>query len=187
MYIGLALLTNAEVHNFARKIVFDLNQEYGTGIENALLPQHISLKQSFPYEGKIEDIEKYLKTFCSNLKPLKIVLEKVEINLIGEETILGWIKVRDCGELKDVHTKLCKELKSEFNIEPLGFDGTMWKFHSTLTISKVKKNTIHQLHSEYHNKDVNIEYEAREIVMFCNLGDPTKTSDYFSLKIFDLS
>lgn len=123
MYIGIAILTNTKVHNVARNIIFNLNQKYATGIENALLLQHISLKQSFPYEGNIEDIEKCIETFCSNLKPMQLFLEKVEMNLINEDTILGWIKVRECNELSDIHIKLCKELKSKFNIEPLGFDG----------------------------------------------------------------
>lgn len=157
MYIGIAILTNTKIHNLAREIVFNLNQKYCIGTENALLPQHISLKQSFPYEGDIEDIEEFLENFCSNLRPIKILLEKIEMNLINENTILGWIKVKESSELRAIHIKLCEALKSEFNIEPLGFDGNEWAFHQTLTASRVNKNLINKI-----------------------------VSDYFSLKIFDL-
>lgn len=186
MYIGIAILTDTKIHNVARNIVLNLNQKYGMGIESALLPQHISLKQSFPYEGDIKNIEKYLEIFCSNLKPMKVLLEKVEINIINEDTILGWIKVKESRELRDIHRKLCKELKSHFNVEPLGFDGDEWTFHTTLAVSKVNKNLINKIFSEYNNKDMSIEFEARKVAMFCNVGDSTKISDYFSLKIFDI-
>lgn len=38
-----------------------MHQKYNTDIENVFLPQHVSLKQSFPYNGNIETIENYFK------------------------------------------------------------------------------------------------------------------------------
>lgn len=187
MHIGIAILTDGKIHNIARDITFNLNKKYNTGIESALLPQHISLKQSFPYEGDVYKIEEYIERFCSNIKPFKIFVERVEINSLGKESILAWLKIRESNELKNIHMKLCKELKSEFGIEPLGFDGEQWKFHSTLAFSKVNECYKNELIYEYDNKDISMEFEAKEIVMFCSMGDGSKASEYFSLKIFNMN
>jgi 2'-5' RNA ligase len=186
MHIGVAILTDIKVHNIARSITFNINNKYNTGIESALLPQHISLKQSFPYEGDINEIEEYIKEICLNFRTFKIFIDKVEVNSFNGESILGWLKVRECKELRDIHMKLCKGLKKKFNINPLGFDKDKWQFHSTLISSKINKNFIKELISEYNNKEISMEFEAKEVVMFCCMGDGTKTSEYFSLKIFNI-
>lgn len=187
MYIGVAILTDSKVHNIARDITFNLNKKYNTGIESALLPQHISLKQSFPYEGDVYKLEEFLEKFCSTIKPFKIFVERVEINSFDEESILAWLKIRKSNELKNIHMKLCREISSKFGIEPLGFDGEQWEFHSTLAFSKVKECYKSDLICEYDAKDISIEFEAKEIIMFCCMGDGSKASEYFSLKIFDMN
>lgn len=186
MHIGIAILADIEMHNIARSIMFNINKKYNTGIERALLPQHISLKQSFPYDGDIGLIEDYLNDFFARIKPFKILIEKIEIQELSEEVVLGWLKVKECNELRDIHTRLCKELKSKFNIEPLGFDGDTWQFHSTLVCSTINKANIINIISDYHNKDISMKFEANEVVMFCCLGDITKASQWFSLKKFNI-
>jgi hypothetical protein len=186
MHIGIAILTDTAIHNLAREMVFDMQKKYHTRIENALLPQHISLKQSFPYNGKVEDIENYFEKFCSSIEPVKVSLQNVEINRINEDTVLGWIKVTESKALRDIHLRICQELKSEFNIDPLGFDGDNWRFHSTLITSRVDINLLDSLIQEYDKRNISVCFEAKKIVMFCNIGDPTRTSEYFSLKIFDI-
>lgn len=186
MHIGIAILTDIQIHNVARNITFNLNNKYNTGIESAILPQHISLKQSFPYDGDIDVIEEYIEQFFLSIRPFKIFIEKVEVNSLSEETVIVWLKVKECNELKDIHSKLCEDLKVRFDISPLGFDGDEWQFHSTLTVSKINKNYLEELICEYNNKDFSIEFEAKEIVLFCCTGDASKTSEYFSLKIFNM-
>lgn len=186
MYIGVAILTDSKIHNIARNITFNLNKKYNTGIETALLPQHISLKQSFPYDGDINEMTEYIQEFCLNLKPFKISIEEVEINLFGDRNIIGWLKVRESKELREIHRKLCIGLEEKFKIKPLGFDGEGWKFHSTLTYAELNENCIKELMAEYNNKEMYMEFEAKEIVVFCCVDDYTKTSEYFSLKIFNI-
>lgn len=117
MHIGIAILTDIEIHNIARSIIFNINKKYNTGIERALLPQHISLKQSFPYDGDIGLLEDYLNDFFVRIKPFKILIEKIEIQELSEQVVLGWLKIKECDDLRDIHTRLCKELKSKFNIK----------------------------------------------------------------------
>lgn len=186
MHIGIAILADIEVHNIARSIMFNINKKYNTGIESALLPQHISLKQSFPYSGDISLLEDYLNDFFVKIKPFKILIEKIEIQELSEEVVFGWLKIKECNELRDIHTQLCQELKSKFNIEPLGFDGDTWQFHSTLICSTINKANITNIISDYHNKDISMKFEANEGVMFCCLGDITNASQWFSLKKFTI-
>lgn len=186
MYIGIALLTDSNVHNLGRSITFNLNKKYNTVIESALLPQHISLKQSFPYKGDIRKIETYLYEFFASIKPIKICIEKIEIKLLSEAKILAWFDVIENKELKGIHKQLCSELKEKFDIKPLGFDGSNWKFHSTLTCSDIDKNYIKELFHEYNNMKISLDFQACQAVMFCCVGDNTKTSEYFSYKIFNI-
>ncbi len=187
MHIGISVLTDEKVHNIARDLTFNLNKKYNTGTEAALLPQHISLKQSFPYEYDIYAMEKFIEIFCSAMKPFKISVEKVKVNSLSEESILAWLKIKESSELQNIHMKLCRELKTKFGIEPLGFDGKQWKFHSTLTFSNIDRRIKDELICEYNNKDISMEFEAKKIVMFCCMGDGNKTSEYFSLKIFNIN
>ena len=186
MYIGIALLTDVEIHNIARNFTFNINAKYSTGINSALLPQHISLKQSFPYSGDLSLLEDYLNDFFVKIKPFKVLVEKVEIQELSECVVLGWLKIKECHELREIHLRLCKELKNKFNIEPLGFDGDMWRFHSTLVCSTVDKGSMIDIISDYHNKDISMEFEPKEGVMFCCLGDTTNDSQWFSLKKFNI-
>lgn len=186
MHIGIAILSDIEMHNIARSIMFNINKKYDTDIERALLPQHISLKQSFPYDGDIGLLESYFNDFFARIKPFKILIEKIEIQELAEEVVLGWLKIKESNELRDIHTRLCKELKSKFDIEPLGFDGDRWQFHSTLVCSTINKANIANIISDYHNKDISLKLEANEVVMFCCLGDIKNPSQWFSLKRFTI-
>lgn len=77
-------------------------------------------------------------------------------------------------------------LKEKFNISPLGFDGDEWQFHSALTVSEINKNYLEELIYEYNNKNFSIEFVAKEIVLLCCIGDASKATEYFSLKIFNM-
>ncbi|MBP1924672.1 hypothetical protein J2Z76_000525 [Sedimentibacter acidaminivorans] len=50
----------------------------------------------------------------------------------------------------------------------------------------VNKNYLEELIYEYNNKDFSIEFEAKEIVLLCCIGDTSKTSECFLLKIFNI-
>lgn len=187
MNIGIALLADRKVHNLARNITFDINNKYKTGNETALLPQHISLKQSFPYNDDINKIAVYIEGFCKTLKPFKVFIEKIEVNSFGgDNNVLAWLKVKECKELREIHVKLCNELKEKFGIIPIGFDGEKWKFHSTLAFSKLEKDSTDGLILEYNNKEICMDFEPKEIVMFCGVSHATKSSEYFSLKVFEI-
>lgn len=69
---------------------------------------------------------------------------------------------------------------------PIGFDGENWRFHSTLAFSKLEKDSASKLILEYNNKEIGMEFEPKEVVMFCGVGDAAKPSEYFSLKIFEI-
>lgn len=103
-----------------------------------------------------------------------------------EDTVLAWIKIKESIELRNIHTKLCEKLKAKFEIEPLGFDGEHWTFHSTLTYSKIDNTFKPKIYDEYNGKVIKSEFEANEAVVFCCLEDCSRTCNYFSLKIFNI-
>ncbi|GKX28083.1 hypothetical protein SH1V18_05630 [Vallitalea longa] len=66
MYACIALLTNDEIQNIGRKMVYDLSVQYGINTISARLPQHISMKQSFKIKDLVE-IEGYVEELASDL------------------------------------------------------------------------------------------------------------------------
>lgn len=71
MHIGIAILTDKKMHNIGRQLSYDINEKYETGIESALLPQHISLKQSFLMMEILLQLKNSLMNFSRELNRLK--------------------------------------------------------------------------------------------------------------------
>ena len=50
MKAAIVLLASTPIQNFIRRIVFELNANYGAAFFASLLPSHVSLKQPFAFE-----------------------------------------------------------------------------------------------------------------------------------------
>lgn len=185
MNICIALLANTKLHNLGRKITFDMNQKYETGIESARLPQHVSLKQTFFFDKNIDDLEKYLETFFEEMKIIKIKVEKLEVNYVEEKALI-WLKIKKDEKLKKIHEKLCAELKEKFDIEPIGYDGEKWEFHSTLAYTKLEILKLNEIKKEYDGMKIDEEFELKEAVILCSTIEEKEEAKYFSLRKFDL-
>ncbi|WP_461615050.1 2'-5' RNA ligase family protein [Clostridium sp. Marseille-QA1073] len=173
MFICFALLVDYKISNYARKIVYDITNKYGASIEPALLPQHISLKQSFKVNS-IDKIESYFDNLADSLKSFDLEFSK--INLIevkdNENDIeILWLDVNEIRYLRDIHNRLNKELLEKFEIPKSGFDGENFHFHSTLSFGYNQKKDFKEIKRELCDKDLNLRFTVKEIALFYSPDD----------------
>lgn len=186
MKIGIALLTNYNIHNEVRNLSFEINCKYGTSLESTLLPQHISLKQSFDYNGDIDALENYLNSILSNFTPFTITSEKVEVKKMNDSNVLCCLKIKESKKLRTLHNDICEGLKKRFEIEPLEFDGDMWTFHSTITMGKIDSASLDKLFNEYNNKKFVEEFDVDKVVLFFSYEDENRITRYYTKRIYEL-
>ena len=127
MYIWTGLVFEKEIENRIRNICKQINLDYNLNEVSFTLPQHISIKTSFPYDD-YDEIIKYIKEVLSNQKSF-------EVNIIGVTKINNgviWFDIEETSELRNLHNLLNEELKEKYNIPLSSFDGDKFLFHSTL-------------------------------------------------------
>ena len=88
MKATIVLLTDHKIQNFVRRMVYDLNRQYGIGFLASLLPAHVSLKQPFSFES-MERLEQYFDTLAAGIAPFEIELDKVYHTHQGDYGILA--------------------------------------------------------------------------------------------------
>jgi 2'-5' RNA ligase len=76
MKAAIVLLADHEAHNFARRMVFELEQKYRIEFLASRLPVHISLKQPFSFES-MERLESYFDSLAAQIVPFQIELDGV--------------------------------------------------------------------------------------------------------------
>ena len=71
MKAAIALLANYQAQNFARRIVFELEQTHQIDFLASLLPAHISLKQPFSFED-MGRLEGFFDSLAARIAPFQI-------------------------------------------------------------------------------------------------------------------
>jgi len=173
MYVCFALLLDFEVHNRIRKIIYKLIKEQHVGIESSLLPQHISLKQSF-YVSDIEEIENYFEEFALSLNSFEITFKAIDlINMKnGEnETQVLWLDIQESQGLREIHNRLNNDLMNKFKIPNSGFDGDTFHFHSTLTYGHNQYKELSEIKIELNNVFNETKFQVKEIAMFYSVDE----------------
>jgi len=187
VYVCFALLLDYEVHNRLRNIIYKLIKEQHVGIEPSLLPQHISLKQSF-YVSEIEEIEKYFEEFALSLSSFEITCKAIDlINMKDEEneTQVLWLDIQESQELRETHNRLNNDLKNKLHIQNSGFDGDTFHFHSTLTYGHNQYKKLSEIKNELNDEFNEISFQAKEIAMFYSV-DELRPGRFISHKILPL-
>ena len=184
MYIGIALLCDLKIQNIKQNISLSSQLNYSINNLEINLPSHISLKQSFPYDGDINELETNLKFILINKKLPPIKLIDTKLIKINNSTSVLWFNVQEQDVLRRMHNDLCTGLKEKFNIDPLGFDGKKWRFHSTVIYANNSLDELTPIYEKYKDLYRNIDMNVNNFIMFCSLGNNTLPNEYFTYKIF---
>jgi len=189
MYICIAIITDKLLQNQSRKITYDLSQKSKISILSSRLPQHISLKQSFEVKH-IEEIEEYFDSFVSNVGSLEIQLTKVDLCLMENETTdtqILWYEIMESSELRELHNKLNYELSDKFGIKMQGFDGSAFRFHSTITYDTNKEEIFKNYFDSLKSEGMPYSFNVKEIaLLYCPDEKPTP-GNFITYKIKEIS
>lgn len=189
MFICFALLVDYKISNYARRIIYDITNKYGTSIEPALLPQHISLKQSFKVNS-IDKIESYFDNLADSLKYFDLEFSKIDLVEIEDnknDMEILWLDVNETKYLRDIHNRLNKELLEKFEISETGFDGENFHFHSTLSFGYNQKKDFKEIKRELCDKDLNLRFTVKEIALFYSPDDECIPGRFITYKILPIS
>jgi 2'-5' RNA ligase len=184
VYICFALLVDYNVHNYARKIVYKLNEGYDIGITASLLPQHISLKQTFKVND-IEKVEDYFDELSKEIRPFHIDFSKIDLVFIpgeNDKTGILWMDVMENEHLRRLHNKINNDLNYRLNVPISGFDGDGYHFHSTIAFGGKSSKIYEELFKSF-DKNINLSFTAKEIALFYSLDSEGKAGTYITYKI----
>lgn len=168
MKATFALLANTEVHNFVRKLSWEIHQKYRTGTRHAVLPPHISLKQPFNVSD-LPALEKYMDELAVSIQPFDVTLtelQAVPTYYDGVEYGILWVEVEETGILRDLHNRVNRDLNLRFGNTPADFDGESYRFHMTVMMCGQLMEICRKYQSDIQHSKVNLKYTAREMAMF---------------------
>ncbi len=186
MVIGIALVDDILTQNIIRRISFEGRVTWGIDNESINMVPHISLKQSFQYGGDIRALETWFDGFFAGVQPFRIRFGGVNMIEKNRDTGILWFDVVEDSLLRKMHNDLCTGLHEAFGIEPSGFDGPDWHFHSTIIYSKTGINRLEELFVKYKDCYRDLSSTVNEAIMFCQLGDETALKEIFVYKLFPL-
>lgn len=182
MHFVIALSVDSLIHNIARKIAFDAIN-LGLDNESLFMMPHISLKQSFPYNEPVEDLEAFFDDFFRNVEPFRIQTGCISLVKLSPENGLLWYEVVENQTLRALHNELNIKLKNQFGIEPAGFDGSTWHFHTTIVYSKSGFDKLEALYLKHRDSCDLRSYMAKEAILFCQPVDRNQLKGVFSYKL----
>lgn len=180
MYVCFALLLDYKTHNSVRKIIYNILRNHQVGIESSLLPQHISLKQSF-FVSDINLVEDYFVSLAKEIKPVEVTFKKVDLINMGSNnntTQVLWLDIEENQSLRAIHNKLNSDLAKLNSIPMSGFDGDQFHFHSTLTYGYNQYEELLARCELINNEYKEITFQVREIAMFYSLEEEVRAGRF---------
>jgi len=166
----------------------EIDEKYHTGLAASLLPQHISLKQSFEV-NEIEEVEKYFDELAQEIMPFEITFSKIDLITFtkgNSEIGILWMDIEENQQLRNLHNKINKDLLERFRIMLSGPDGENFHFHSTLVYGRQPVDIFKKIYDELNNKIVNLKFTPKEIVMFYSPDNESIHNTYITYKILPI-
>lgn len=141
------------------------------------LPQHVSLKISFPvadgrFDAAVESVSRYL----AGQEPFQVKVE----GLRRQGDIL-WIAMEPSTKLHQLHDDLYRMMQEKFEVEPHAFD-RCFRFHSTLFMDK-DHDRLEQMHTLLAKEPLPEYFCASRYVLGCS--EVGKAGTYRVLKTVD--
>ena len=136
MYIWVALTFEKEFEDSLRKYAKMVGLENNLDLTAFYLPQHITLKISFPCkDSDVKSITEYLMSYLSKTDAFDVEVDKME--LLESNYNIIWMNIAESDILRKLHNEINQELLDNYKIGLHDYDGENFKFHSTLFIDNV--------------------------------------------------
>jgi 2'-5' RNA ligase len=168
MRATFALLANSEIHNFIRRLSWEIHQKYRTGTRHASLPVHISLKQPFSVPD-LPALEEYMDELAGSIQPFDVTLTELQaVPMLFDGTEYGilWADIEETETLRNLHHRLNQELARRFGETPANYDGDVYHFHMSVMMCGHLMEICRKYQGEIEYSKINLRYTARELAMF---------------------
>jgi len=188
MYLCIALLVDYKVNNYVREIVYNLSENQGVGIEPSLLPQHVSLKQTFEVDS-IKEVDRFFEDFAASVKTFEVEFSKIDLIKMGageKTTEILWLDVEESNELRVIHNRLNDEMAKQVNVPATGFDGDRFHFHSTIAYGYNGEVDFESVKEEWEPLTPELRFEAKEIALFYSPDAQCVPGRFVTYKILPL-
>ena len=172
MYIWTGCKLPEDFEASIRKRCLELNRDVGLDTVAFDLPQHVSLKISFPSE-QYEEIIEYLECFLSKQSPFSLRIQKPE-----QAGGILWMPVEENRHLRQLHDQLDLKLEQQFGIPQHAFD-KCFLFHSTLFVDPDTDRIAKMLQLL---KDYPTERELQVDTFLLGLSETGKAGEYRVVK-----
>lgn len=188
MKVCFALVADMKMHNYARKLAFEINEKYDTGFIAARLPQHITLGPVFEVED-IKALEEYFDFIVDKMAPLEVTFKNIDLKLFGDEDEgLGvlWMDIKESNELRELHNRIYKDIEEySWKAETWSSD-EVYHFHSTIALGQQPQAVYKEIYRHIEDKAINHTCIIDEIAMFCTTEGDGKMGSYITYKILPL-
>lgn len=188
MRASIVLLANPEVHNFVRKLSWDIHQKYRTGTRHATLPPHISLKQPFSISD-LSELEKYMDELAASVQPFDVnltELQAVPTFFDGVEYGVLWVQVEETNMLRELHNRLNLDLEQRFGNTAADYDGDAYRFHMSVMMCGQLMEICRKYQNEIQPAQINLCYTANELGLFVFDEPFGPHADYLCYRILPL-
>jgi 2'-5' RNA ligase len=185
MKLCIALLVDYRVHNYARKLAFQLAHQYGVGLSAALLPQHVTLTPVFEADD-LAAAEEYFDRLASRLTAVELRFTHLELKLSDCNTSgVIWLKVAETVELAKIKRQVSVEIIQR-HWSPELLCGEEFQLHSTVMMAKLPPETFQAIFAAITDKNLNVTCTAKELALFCPTDAVVGYGNYFTYKIMPL-
>jgi 2'-5' RNA ligase len=184
MQAAFALLADHKVTNLVRKIAWQADQRFQTGMKAAWLEPHVSLKQSFEIQD-FAGLEEYMQILAASLPPVVIHitgLQAVPATIDGQESGILWFEVEQTNELRTLHTRLNRELEARFGPTPAEHDGPSYHFHMTVALGGQPFEVFKAAAQALGTPPIELYFTATVLALFVQYQPAGRTSRYFTYK-----
>lgn len=186
MKAAIVLLSDAEVQNFTRRIVFELNASYPVGFLASLLPSHVSLKQPFTFED-IDTLEAYFDGLAARIAPFEIQLDGFYSEDGSGYGILG-LNVVETPTLRGLHNQINAELSRLFKDTRAPHDGSEYRFHLTIEMGRIDAGDPFLAYfNTLKDAGMKMNFRARELALFYYPDETYGAGPFITYRVMPLS
>ncbi len=188
MKATFALLTDLPTHNFVRKITWEAQRSYQTGLDTARLAPHVSLKQPFEI-ADLPGLEDYMAVLAASTPLCEVHLTEIQaipFTMAGTETGILWFDVEETATLRGLHDRLNQELPLRFGDTRADNDGPGYHFHLTIAIGNQPLPVYQQIARDYARFPVERVFTARQLALFVYDDGAQVDWGYMTYKILPL-
>lgn len=185
MKVCFGLILDYNIHNYARKLAFEINNKYNTGFIAAKLPQHVTLGPLFEINN-IEQVEDYFDSFAGSISPFEVTLTSIDLKLFDDDkdgTGVLWMDVKESNELRKLHNRMYKDIAGySWEID----DDGMYQFHSTIALGEQSASVYKKIFNSIKNKKIDYTCRVKELALFCPSDEQNIMGTYITYKILPL-